>query len=37
MGTHDELDLAFLKSFRQLEFSIGELIDSLRPASQTAR
>jgi len=36
-GTHDELDLAFLKSFRQLEFAIGELIDSLRPASQTAR
>lgn len=34
-GTHDELDLAFLKSFRQLELAIGELIDSLRPASQT--
>lgn len=34
-GTHDELDLAFLKSFRQLELVIGELIDSLRPASQT--
>jgi len=36
-GAHDELDLAFLKSFRQLEFAIGELIDRLRPASQTAR
>lgn len=34
-GTHDELDLAFLKSFRQLELAIGELIDNLRPASQT--
>jgi arsenate reductase len=36
-GTHDELDLAFLKSFRQLELAIGELIDNLRPESQTAR
>ena len=36
-GAHDELDLAFLKSFRQFEFAIGELIDRLRPASQTAR
>ena len=35
-GTHDELDLAFLKSFRQLEFAIGELIDSSRPESQTS-
>jgi len=34
-GTHDELDLAFLKSFRQLEFAVGELIDGLRPKSQT--
>jgi len=37
MGTHDELDLAFLKSFRQLELSIGELIDNLRPTSRIAR
>lgn len=36
-GTHDELDLAFLTSFRQLELAIGALIDSLRPASQAAR
>lgn len=35
-GTHDERDLAFFKSFRQLEFTIGELIDSLRPESQTS-
>ena len=36
-GANDKLDLAFLKSFRQLEFAIGELIDSLRSESQTTR
>lgn len=36
-GSHDELDLAFLKAFRQLECAIGELIDNLRSESQAAR